>query len=358
MDVLEAIVLVNDMVVDSSSRRNDAWPELDDLSAISSSFYRDTDIAEGYGDSALEMELYRLSIEKTRNLVSSGDLQRQLGFLPSMREIEVLPVIYRDRADFVEKILDSIRSSPKNAGISTELHRQLNGFTQSLNVLPDALQNFALFAFRGFYYQELAHLTSASYMPHSWRSGIIRSQLNRSVSRFADVAIGAGEKVRSKLQAAINDEFGAQVISANFPLIASFVIGQASRRSDLLRTAVEIRDSAKATAFRAWVYEMERRIRNEQDLDKVKQAQDELTTLVRELEVDLGLQRKPTQEMTLTLALPLPLTPSIERTLHVSSPAWVRRVLRRRTHLVFLRELAQESISLPPFVRSYQMLKL
>jgi hypothetical protein len=44
MDILEAIVLMNDMIVDSSSRKHDAWPELNRLSAVSrSSFHRDTD---------------------------------------------------------------------------------------------------------------------------------------------------------------------------------------------------------------------------------------------------------------------------------------------------------------------------
>jgi hypothetical protein len=111
MDVLEAIVLVNDMMVDSSSRAKQAWPELDKISAISSSFYRDTDIAGSIGDGALEVELYLLSLEDRPILSLQEELQRQLGFLPSMRGSEVLPDVYHDHADFVEKSLDSISSA-------------------------------------------------------------------------------------------------------------------------------------------------------------------------------------------------------------------------------------------------------
>jgi hypothetical protein len=79
--------------------------------------------------------------------------------------------------------------------------------------------------------------------------------------------------------------------------------------------------------------------------------------LVRELEIDLGLQKKATQELKVRLALPLPVSPSIESSIHVRAPAWWRRMSQRRTHLIFLRELAQESVSLPPFVHTYRSLR-
>ncbi|MFI6073685.1 hypothetical protein ACIA5C_19120 [Actinoplanes sp. NPDC051343] len=357
MDILEAIVLVNSMVVDASSREYAAWPALNKLSALSSSFYRDTDVAEAFFDSSLEMELFRLSVQKVNNLVRSGDLQSELGFLPSMHEVAVLPDVYHGPDDFIDKTTGSFGYYCKDPHRLAELRTLLEDFTRGLKGLPSSLQNFALFAFRGFYYQELAHLISISYMPHSWRSGLIRSQLDQPVIRFKDVVIGAAGRVRKELETSINNEFGTPVISADFPLIASFIVSQTNRRSDLLETAVQVRNSSKAAAFRSWVYEIEHDIRNQQDLNKIKGAQDELTTLVRELEIDLGLRKKPTQEVKLKLGLPLPVSPTAESSLRVGLPNWVRRVVRRRAHLVFLRNVAQESVSLPPFIRTYQALK-
>ncbi|MEV6489768.1 hypothetical protein AB0M20_14240, partial [Actinoplanes sp. NPDC051633] len=50
MDVIEAIVLVNDLMVDASSRSFSAFPALQEVSDLSSSFYRDTVVAESLSD--------------------------------------------------------------------------------------------------------------------------------------------------------------------------------------------------------------------------------------------------------------------------------------------------------------------
>jgi hypothetical protein len=41
----------------------------------------------------------------------------------------------------------------------------------------------------------------------------------------------------------------------------------------------------------------------------------------------------------------------------VRSPNWLQRILQRKTHLVFLRELAEQSTVLPPFHHAYQALR-
>ncbi|MEV6494770.1 hypothetical protein AB0M20_40030, partial [Actinoplanes sp. NPDC051633] len=274
-----------------------------------------------------------------------------------MREIEILPTMYQENADFVNLTVNSVSGSLKDEQTIEDLYARLDDFALSLEAIPPALGNFALFAFRGFYYQELAHLLSLSYMPHSWRSNLIRSQLEQPVTRFTDLAVSAGGKIRRDLAAAINAEFATQALSVDFPLIASYVIGQTDSRADLLKTAVEVRNSPKATAFRTWLYETERRIRHERDLREVRRAQDELNTLVRELEVDFGLRNAPKQEIKFKLGLPVPNGPSIEGPVHLGLPRWVRRAMQRRTHLVFLRELAQESVSLPPFLHAYRSLQ-
>jgi len=98
---------------------------------------------------------------------------------------------------------------------------------------------------------------SASYMPHSWRSGLIRAHIDHPVVRFGDLVLDETASVRAALSERINDEFGAAALTTEFPLIASYVISQCSTRGSLLTAAVEIRRTAKATAFRNWLYDIE-----------------------------------------------------------------------------------------------------
>ena len=358
------IVLANDLLVDSSSRVDHAWPDLERASNDSSSFYLDTEIS-GVGEVAIVDELFDLSIQQASRLVASVELQTQLGFLPSLREVEVLPDIYRDHQDFFDKTMSSVYhiadqsmvdAKPADPATLAGLRQRLDSFVTELDVLTPELRNFALFTFRGFYYQQLAHLLSLSYVPHAWRSGAIASQLTAPVDRFRRMALGVGEQLRRDVRDSINAEFAAPALRAEFPLVASYVIGQATSRGDLLRTAIELRDTSKAARFRSWIFDIENRIRDEHDLGRIKQAQEELTDLVVDLRAEFGLGKRPGQEIKIRLGLPTPVTPSVESAFQVRRPYWLDRVLRRRTHLVFLRELAQESVSLPPFVKRYQAL--
>jgi hypothetical protein len=347
MDVLEAIVLCNDFAIDSSSREYYAWPALNEISRRSGSFFRDTDILDTLSDGAM-WTLLAASAEKTTRLLDSGALVTQLGFLPSIREVEVLPQFYRDEDQFEDLTLGIARSgfNPSvwerdEPEVMTAIDR-VRTLTARIGPLPEHVRNFAYFVYRGFFYQDAAHLLSASYMPHSWRSGVIGAQLERPVVHFSDLVQDQVAGLRRELGRQINGEFGVATLSAEFPPIASYVISQSDTRSALLSTAVEVRRNAKATAFRNWIYDVERKLQNQEDLVGVRQAQQELRTVVGDLAKELGLAGKDKQEVKLKLGLPLA---SVETTgnLSLSAPQWVRRVLRRRTHLVFLRELARES---------------
>lgn len=356
MDVLEAIVLLNDFAVDSSSREYYAWPELDDLSAASGSFFRDTPILQPLGHELHDM-LIASSAEKTNRILRSGELVRHLGFLPSVREIEVLPSLYKNVNQFMKLTAPAMFESGRE-GLTDEAQfaqEILQNLVDNIKLHPESVQSFAFFAFRGFYYQDLTHLLSTSYMPHSWRSSLIRSQLEAPIAQFSEFTLGEAGKLRKMLRQKINDEFGETSLSAEFPLIASYVVGQSRTRGQLLKTAVEIRRNSKAAAFRNWIYNIERNLRNEENLRQISTAQDELHTVLRELERELGLTKNETQEVRLKLAVPLA---SVETTGRVprSLPVWATRILKRRTHLVFLRELARESTRLAPFAVAFQRL--
>ena len=361
MDVLESIVLFNDVAVDSSSRPSYAWPELMEVSKKAGEFFRDSDILSEYF--SVDAALLFASAEKVRRLVISGGLVRELGFLPSRREIDILPPFYRDSDQFVQLTMSTIQNQSGRQGEPYEHSQEslrlaeahLNELIRTLDRYSGEIRNFAFFAFRGFYYQDLAHLISASYLPHSWRSGLIRSQLDNPSVHFTDFVRDETGKVRKALESRINHEFGAATLWAEFPPLASFIIGQADKRDALLDTAVTIRQNAKATAFRNWIYDIESRLSSQRDLVIVSQAQDELRDVVRDLERELRLTKKDKQEVKLKFGVPVA---SAETTMHLPkvSTGWVERVLKRSTHLVFLRELARESTRLAPFALAFQQL--
>jgi hypothetical protein len=351
MDVLEAVVLFNDFAVDCSSREGQAaWTELSRLSRAAGSFFHDVVITPDRQE--LVAALIEASTAQLGDLLASGELDRHLGFLPSSREVDVLPPQYRDSNDFFHFAVEGMRGNTPSGRAAGGRLAQL---VRVLDAQDPAVRNFAYFAYRGFYYQQLAHAVSASYMPHTWRSALIRSRLgNPSVPQFTNFVLDETGKIRELLRLRINEEFGAPTLTADFPLIASYVMGQCTTRAGLLETAVQVRSTAKATAFRKWASDIERKVRDQEDLPGIRQAQDELNIVIHELKRELGLSRRNKQEITVKLGVPLV---SAETTAHVPSPAhWVSRVIRRRTHLVFLRDLARESTRLAPFALAFQRL--
>lgn len=351
MDVLEAIVLFNDFAIDNTSREDYAWPELSRVSRTADGFFHDTALMLGPPE-MMPTALAETSAAQLTQVLASGELVRQLGFLPSSREIDVLPPFYRDTDEFLR-----LSAGYLHAGRAEEqaAARRLRDLARSLQGLHPSVRNFAFFAYRGFYYQQLAHAVSASYQPHSWRSGLIRAQLDRPALQFTDLVLNETAGLRSAMAEGINQEFATAALTEEFPLIASYVLGQCTSRGSLLATAVEIRRNAKARAFRTWIHEIEGKLRGQEDLVSIRQAREDLRTVVHELAVELGLaDRQDRQQVVLKLGLPVA---SAETTTHLPGlPGWARRVLRRRTHLVFLRDLARESLRLAPFARAFQRL--
>lgn len=341
MDVLESIVLVENFGVDRSSREEPIrWPELNQTSHSNGGFFQEYEFVRPEG--ASHAALIQAAISHLQQMMTSGELADHLGFMPTSDDVEILPPFYRDPTHFARLTLRGI-AGPTEAALT----RQLDEFTQIFHQQNPAVQNFAYFAFRGFYYQAMAHSAGVAYMPHAWRSSLIRSQLTRPPTPFADFVMNTVSRVRNRAQDQINDTLGAAAISTEFPLIASYVISQCDSRGTLLNTAAEIRRRPKAAAFRAWIRRLENDLRHEINLLTIREAQQELQTLIRELEQDLGLRQSEKQRVTLTLGLPV-FSAQTDTTLPHRPHRWRFRV-KRRPHLIFLRELARESARLAPF---------
>ncbi len=354
MDVLEAIVLYEKIVLDTACRvaRFDEQHSLDPLwedayhlidlrteARVTADYeYDSDDLVKGAG-------VLSTAAGKLRDALSTGLLLHCLEDFWSNSAGMVVPRFYRDPGSFVELLRRTFSTEAiDEAGPSIDF------LEQALNAASPELANFAMFAFRGFYYEEVATLNSISYSAHSWRSGVIMGSGPTRRPDFAQSALAEMAELREELSRHINDEFDAPALSGRFPLIASFVAGQVGRRSDLLRVALEIRDSQATRAFRDWTWTIQRAVNHESQLKVIRDAQLQLTDLTNDLRRELRLDSRRVASTAITVHLGVPgasldVPVEVERSL----PPWLKRVIVRRPHLKFLRSIAESSLEMAPF---------
>ncbi|XGX80662.1 hypothetical protein LQK93_03502 [Terrabacter sp. BE26] len=345
MDTLEGVVLHQHLLVDNSSRANggEPWPELADSGVLQSDLLLD--------DPEQYAILVRSATTSLTEWIQTGRLGVERARIALQDPIAAVPSIYRNPKEFYELTAHAAYLS-KAAAIQF-----LVPLRELLEGLESNLASYAMFAFRGFYYEELAHLRSISYAPHCWRSPLIDSDSNRGSFRFAEFALDLAVELRRELAQRLNGEFGVGALDAELPLLASYIASQAGRRSELLPIALELRANRKVIAFRRWVEHLETAIATQSDLRGLGAASIELQELLTDLGRELGLRKSPEnagQAIKLKLAVPFPLgVASAERTIHPKIPLAWRRIFRRRTHLLFLRDLTKRALEISPFVVAF-----
>jgi hypothetical protein len=220
-----------------------------------------------------------------------------------------------------------------------------------------------MFIFRGFYYQQLAHLHCTSYVPHTWRSDILEIDLDKSRIDFGKYIRNEAKAIRQELTKRLNDEFKTTAFTDDYPVFASYIAAQCKSRSQLLSTAIEISNSSSAKAFRQWISNLQTNVQNQSELPNIYRAQAELKTIIADLRKEIGLSiDSKTEPVKLSLGIPsvgaLPLGVGLEGIpINLSIPSWLQAIFHRRTHLVFLRKIMEKSVSFAPFVTAYQQLQ-
>lgn len=141
-------------------------------------------------------------------------------------------------------------------------------------------------------------------------------------------------------------------------MIASYVAGQAASRRDLIRVALEVRDSPAARRFRQWVIGVQSAIDEQARLRVIRDAAGELAELCRDLQHELRIIGDPHIPVTVKVAIPGGLA-GVEVPVNVPGlPSWLTRILHRRPHLAFLRDLAISGVEFAPFEIRYQALPI
>jgi hypothetical protein len=171
MDLLEAIVLHDQIVVDASSCMVNVdygdtawefiWNKIYDLNQYNENIFNDIPFA-AKEKGALVFLAANIALEKLQAYLNKGILEQELRKFQDEDVELVLPNFYRTPEEFGKLLKESFPSLPKNT------LKLLKNVTYSLKATTPESSNYAMFAFRGFYYQKLAHLLSISYSPHTW----------------------------------------------------------------------------------------------------------------------------------------------------------------------------------------------
>lgn len=110
--------------------------------------------------------------------------------------------------------------------------------------------------------------------------------------------------------------------------------------------------------FRHWVTGVQSAIDEQARLRVIRDAAQQLADLCQDLRREMRIADDPrTTEVTVKLAIPGNIA-SLEMpvTVRPELPPWLTRILHRRPHLAFLRDLALSGIEVAPFASRYQEL--
>src|SRR5262249_20266229 len=151
----------------------------------------------------------------------------------------------------------------------------------------------------------------------------------------------------------LNVEMDQTSLAVGLPLIASYVANQASRRSELMPIALEIRNSPPARRFRLWASRVQAAIDAQAPLQFIDNARRELDDLSSDLRKEVRLDRAPSTQVTVKFAVPWGFAIDIPLTVRAEFPPWLERIIHRRPHLKFLRDVARSMLEFQPFELAY-----
>lgn len=348
MDTLEMIVLHKELVVDGSSRNYLVWPDLSEAPGPNA-VLRDTHLLP---DPAVQLAVLGSAVESLSELVLNGGLDEERKRIRQNDPAAILPSVYADPRDFFNLTTASF-PGPRTAPVKV-----LRPLVELLEQQPADLAAYATFSFRGIYYQQLAHYLCISYQPHSWRARILAVQTEKPF-QFTEYAFSVVEEVRAEMTNQLNAEFGGLVFTGEFPVLASYIVGQARRRGDLIPIARRLRGHPQVQAFRRWVHDLNGAVAQKTDLRRVNDASLELRELLAEMRKELRIgpgERRDEPGAPMTIKVGVPGIASMETELAARLPPEWRGLVHRRPHLLFLKDLMRKSVELGPFATVYSRL--
>ncbi len=360
IDLLETIVLNENILVDiSSTNALNKKIDYDRDIYFNAVQWKEMEEINDNNDSILKTHLFdenivflaiNLSLNKLINLLHNGYFLRRNYF--ELNNYNV-PNFYNTPVEFKELLLKCL---PQN--IPQDIKYSITEAENNLKMVSNYESNYAMFAFRGFYYQELANILSLSYLPHTWRADLINDNFNHKFD-FKNCILNEVSFVRKELTEILNNELRLKLFEFDIPLIASYILSNSDSRQNLLKTAVEVRRCSSAKRFRKWLTEMQINIDNEKNLVNINEALKEIDDIVNDLHNELGKENNSKQPFIIKAILnPFNVysNSSLEFNININL-GWVDKMFNRKPHLTFLRKITKESLYVPNFIKCYQNLK-
>jgi hypothetical protein len=134
----------------------------------------------------LDREPLDAAIKDIKSLGAQANLNQTVDNLPTL--IENYDTYDDDDYDF-ETIVS--RTEIADIDLHAKIYERVDEVKSMLNILRPEIHNaaniYAMFSFRGLYYQVLAQLSGCSYRPHPWRSEIIDKFITDRPADFAEM---------------------------------------------------------------------------------------------------------------------------------------------------------------------------
>lgn len=244
--------------------------------------------------------------------------------------------------DSLRRKFDSLINSQDNDFALRETEFYRGDSHDKLTASEDILRS----AVAAYFYEDIAASCGLGYLPHLMRSYfLVFNQITkqRGVGSTASSIVNCLQEFRKAEVRTIDSFYQGTIIDVSLPFVLSLVLEKASKPSDILPIALELRESKQARDFRSWVAEIDYRIATGKiDLTALSKEIEKIQRVIRSW---INIQDTTEQEVTSwsisisrgTFKLPLPFrVPS-------------RWQLPQSNHLLFLQRLAQVSNRTPRF---------
>jgi len=216
---------------------------------------------------------------------------------PEKEILNIIPSAYKSRDYFDLEFLELFRKKTER---------------ETKTLITDDIFLFALYAWRGIHYHELAKREGITYFPNPHRvkfierlsipgdliSRIYEADNQKSLEILTKIITTPRYNLLKKLELENCKDFELDV-----PPFLNYILSKSKSRTDVVNNIIELKNSKAIIKLRKWLYNYNEAYRHGNLLDLKKLSQ-EINGLTKKLEKNLGLERREPL-MKITPKLPI-----------------------------------------------------
>jgi hypothetical protein len=153
------------------------------------------------------------------------------------------------------------------------------------------------------FYLALANLLGANYWPAPRRARFLAESAFKQVHpTFAVLVQNSVNKELAKIVDAVLGELGYETSQLVFPGFGGAILAECSSLDSILPTALEVRASREAEAFRNWLNEMQQSL-DSGSVSRIARGLTDVRSVASECEKKLGLHQETSSDVSLQIGL-------------------------------------------------------